>query len=139
MYEKLIVDVWFELLQMDKHFIVKLSILDYFNTCPIDKLPKNYARILCEMSQARQYRIVKNQIYINLISTDEKNIKYKHLLLSSLKKTRDDNSIVRVLNTLSLFNSVNLAGEIKMAIRGLDLSVFSADSQSVILKKVQTV
>lgn len=89
------------------HYIVKLSILDYFLAyvfyCKTHKKDVNYSLMysLEKLLELRQRKIVKNQIYINLMFLFPNKIDFFFKkLLSSLKTTFDYRSYIRIFNIL---------------------------------------
>ena len=120
-FDSVIIDIWYQILKESTSAIVVLSILDYFNLCALAKLPKDYASTLLAMADKHRRRLLKNQVYINLLLLNEADEKYKNLLTESLNKTKDYRSILRVISTLTIFHSRKIVREIKNHIGGLKL------------------
>lgn len=92
---------WFSFLFKKKHYIVKLSVLDYFKFCPKKLLPPLYEFELNNLLKDRTLAIIRNQIYFNLICLNsKKNETYIKGLKKSLDRTNDWRSIYRTLKNI---------------------------------------
>lgn len=136
LFDSRIIDTWYLLLKKSSSVVVKICILDYFNFCPRQKLPVQYVETLSQMTIGNLRKIVKNQLFFNLIAFDERNEKFKILLFKSLKTTKDTRSIIRTISCLNRLSSKKLILEIKEHIKNLNLDFADEKNRSYITDKV---
>lgn len=135
-FDKGVVRLWWEFLQTSRKAVVLLCALYYFNVCPLSALPKGYAGALRHLVNTHRRYLILNQLYLNLLISDETNEEYCALLFRSLTKTKDSRSILRIIANLHHFKSKKLAGDVKSHVRNMDLDEFGGKAKVVILERI---
>jgi hypothetical protein len=100
-YDKEVRDRWFSYLFEDRHYIIKLAVLDYFKFCPMKLLVPSYEKKLNLLLLRRLSSILRNQILFNLVCLNSEKVSdYIGKFKSSLAATKDWRSIYRTLNNI---------------------------------------
>lgn len=135
-FDEAIVALWYNVLQTSTNAVVLLCALDYFNACPVSDLPDSYVGILKTLAKKHRRHLLLNQLYLNLLSVDEKNGEYKTLLLRSLAKTNDARSILRTIANLHRIRSKRVISELKSEIRVISSNRFHDNDRKLILERL---